>query len=102
MRKTRHTTWKTVAKPTLVCTVLPGLMAYKDRPTAAAGFTAYKDRPAAAAGLMAYKDRSMAAEEMTVSLYPGHFDVFGNKKHGDMKVQTQLWSHRQTGLWVAP
>lgn len=60
MRKTRRTTWKTVAKPTLVCTVLPGLTAYKDRPVAAAGF-------------MAYKDRSMAAEEMTVSLYPGHW-----------------------------
>lgn len=44
----------------------------------------------------------MAAEEMSVSLYPGHFDVCGNKKRGDMKVQTQLWSHMQTGLWAAP
>lgn len=63
---------------------------------------ACKEGPAAAAGLPAYKDRSMAAEEMTFSLYPGHFDVCGNKKHGDMTVQTQLWSPRQTGLWTAP
>ena len=81
--------WKTVAKPTLVCTVFPGLMVYKDRSMSAAELTVYKDRP-------------VAAEEMTFSLYPGHFGVCGNKKHGDTKVQTQLWSHRVTELWAAP
>lgn len=61
--------WKTVAKTTLVCTVLPGLTVYKDRLAAAAGLTAYKDRP-------------VEAEEMTFSLYPDTLMSVGTRSMG--------------------